>query len=78
MFVFLFLEWKFGFPCMLSVPTGKENDGKFVSKVLLSIYSPQELLERSVTGNKCNNTKAKLQRNTKPMTPRKLAFVYGK
>lgn len=63
---------------LASVPPGKENDGKYVAKVLLSIYTPDELMKRSATGLKCNYPNIKNKRVTQAISPQVLTFVYGK
>lgn len=60
------------------VPQGKTNDGKFVSKLLLSVYSdPEVLAAKSVTGAASNNSKSVNRRQTTAITPSKLNFIYG-
>lgn len=58
---------------ILSVP---KMDRKYCQELLASLYSLEEMAERSVTGVVNRNSTQK-QIPKKPITPSKLQFIYG-
>lgn len=52
------------------------KDSKYENTCLIILYTKEEILGRSVTGNKTKNCNMADQQK-KPMTPEKLKFFYG-
>lgn len=61
---------------LAAIANSPEKDSHYANTCLTILYTKEERLKRSVTGNKTKNTKM-TDLGKKPMTPEKLKFIYG-